>query len=74
MHDPAALVAREVELAVQVDGKVRSKLTVAVDAADADVLAQAKALPAVAKCLEGRALASERVVKGRLVVLASKPA
>jgi leucyl-tRNA synthetase len=71
-HDPAALIADEVELAVQVDGKVRAKLRVAPDLADDAVLAQALALPAIAKSLEGRSLASQRVVRGRLVVLGTR--
>jgi leucyl-tRNA synthetase len=71
-HDPAALVASEVELGVQVDGKIRARLTVAASADDATVLAAARALPAVEKHLAGRALASERVVKGRLVVFVTR--
>jgi leucyl-tRNA synthetase len=73
LHDPAALVASEVELAVQVDGKVRGHVVVAADATDAQILAAARALPQVQKHLEGRTLVSERVVKGRLVVFGSKP-
>jgi leucyl-tRNA synthetase len=70
--EEAALKTSEVELAVQVDGKVRGRVTVAADAHDADVLAAAKAVPGVAKHLEGRSVASERVVKGRLVVLSTE--
>jgi leucyl-tRNA synthetase len=70
--DPALLVADEVELAVQVDGKVRARLTVARDLADDAVVAAALALPPVAKALEGKPPASQRVVKGRLVVLSSR--
>ena len=70
--DPTALLAAEVELAVQIDGKVRAHLSVAADASNEVVLAQALALPAVAKALEGRKLASSRVVKGRLVVLGTR--
>jgi leucyl-tRNA synthetase len=71
-HDPAALQAADVELAVQVDGKVRARLRVASDASDEAVLGEALLLPAVARALEGRALTSRRVVKGRLVVLATR--
>ncbi|MFM8386339.1 MAG: leucine--tRNA ligase [Planctomycetia bacterium] len=72
VHDPAALVAAQVELGVQVDGKVRGRITVDASLSDAEVLAVALALPEVAKVLEGRSLASTRVVKGRLVVLATR--
>ncbi len=57
------------ELAVQVNGKVRDRVTVARDAAPADVLAAAKALPGVAKYLEGVTVVKEVVVPGRLVSL-----
>ena len=42
------------------------------DAAPADVLAAAKALPGVAKYLEGTTLVKEVVVPGRLVSLVVK--
>ncbi len=72
VFDPAALRTTEVELAVQIDGKVRGHVRVAAEASDEIVLAQALALPAVAKALEGRTVASRRVVRGRLVVLATR--
>jgi leucyl-tRNA synthetase len=71
--DPRFLVADSVELAVQINGKVRDRVVVPADAAAADVLAAAKALPGVAKYLEGQALVKEVVVPGRLVSLVVKP-
>jgi leucyl-tRNA synthetase len=70
--DARFLTAETVELAVQVNGKVRDRVEVAKDAADADVLAAAKALPGVAKYLEGVTLVKEVVVPGRLVSLVVK--
>ncbi|MBN1319588.1 MAG: leucine--tRNA ligase [Thermoleophilia bacterium] len=70
--DERFLVAETVELAVQVNGKVRDRVEVAKDADDADVLAAAKALPGVAKYLEGLTLVKEVVVPGRLVSLVVK--
>jgi leucyl-tRNA synthetase len=70
--DRRFLTADTVELAVQVNGKVRDRVTVAKDAPDADVLAAAKALPGVAKYLEGVILVKEMVVSGRLVSLVVK--
>ena len=67
--DERFLTAETVELAVQVIGKVRDRVTVAADAIDADVLAAAKELPGVAKHLEGMTLVKEVVVPGRLVSL-----
>lgn len=68
-YDPALTKADEVELAVQVNGKVRARLTVAADAPPADVLRQAKALDRVRPHLAGKTLHKEMVVPGRLVVL-----
>ena len=44
--DPRFLTGDTIELAVQVNGKVRDRVEVAKDAAGPDVLAAAKALPA----------------------------
>jgi leucyl-tRNA synthetase len=65
--DPSALVSEEVELPVQVNGKVRDRLTVAVDAAESDVVTAALALPNVAAHLEGKTLRKVVVVPGKLV-------
>jgi leucyl-tRNA synthetase len=70
--DPRFLVAESLELAVQVNGKVRDRVVVAQDAAPAEVLDAAKALPGVAKYLEGKELVKEVVVPGRLVSLVVK--
>ena len=65
--DARFLAADTVELAVQINGKVRDRVEVAKDAAGPDVLAAAKALPGVAKYLEGKEVVKEVVVPGRLV-------
>ncbi len=52
---------------MQVNGKVRDRVEVAKDAPASEVLAAAKALPGVAKYLEGQELVKEVVVPGRLV-------
>jgi leucyl-tRNA synthetase len=70
--DEAAAKEDVIELPVQINGKVRDRVEVAKGAADADVLAAAKALPGVAKYLEGMTLVKEVVVPGRLVSLVVK--
>jgi leucyl-tRNA synthetase len=65
--DPRWLRSETIELAVQVNGKVRDRVEVAKDAPGAEILATAKALPGVAKYLEGKELVKEVVVPGRLV-------
>ncbi len=57
---------------MQVNGKVRDRVTVAADASEADVLAAAKLLPGVATYLEEKTLVKEVVVPGRLVSLVVK--
>jgi leucyl-tRNA synthetase len=70
--DARFLTAETVELAVQVNGKVRDRVIVAQDATASEVLVAAKALPGVAKYLDGRVLVKEVVVPGRLVSLVVK--
>jgi leucyl-tRNA synthetase len=65
--DRAALSRREVTVVVQVDGKVRSRLTVEVDAAEARVQTLALADDKIRPWLEGRAVERVVVVPNRLV-------
>lgn len=65
--DEAALVADELELPLQVNGKLRGSVTVANGADKATIEALASAHPAVGKFLEGRAPKRIIVVPGRLV-------
>ena len=60
----------EVELAVQVNGKVKVRITVAADAAEDDV--KAVALEAVKAAVEGKDLKKVIVVPGRLVNIVAK--
>ena len=63
--DPEKAKASEVELAVQICGKVKAKIMVAADAADDAIEAAAK--EAVAAQLEGKTVRKVIVVAGRLV-------
>lgn len=65
--DPAACVTDTVELAVQVNGKVRDRVTVAADATDDEVRAAAVVLPKVLAHLEGLEVRKVVVVPGKLV-------
>ena len=62
-YDPKALVRAEIELPVQVNGKVRGKIVVAADAAEKDVLAKAKEAVGVSETKKAI------YVKGRIVTL-----
>ncbi|EHJ48703.1 leucyl-tRNA synthetase [Solidesulfovibrio carbinoliphilus subsp. oakridgensis] len=66
-HDPAALVTDEVEVVVQVNGKLRGKLTVPRDADKAALEQAALADANVAKHIEGKTVRKVIVVPGKLV-------
>ncbi len=68
--DPDQAKDNQVELAVQISGKVKARITVAADAPQEEVLAAAKA--AVAGALEGKTVLKEIVVPGRLVNIVAK--
>ena len=70
--DESLMVESSVELAVQVNGKVRGKITVAADADEKTILAAAKAEPKVAEQIAGKTIVQEKVVPGRLVILVVK--
>ncbi len=67
VFDPSAVVADEMELPVQVNGKVRDRLRIAVDASEADIIAATMALPNVTAHTNGRTVSKVVVVPGRLV-------
>jgi len=66
-YDPALLVEEEVEMPVQVNGKLRDKIVVPKDAPAADIERAAQAAPNVLPHLEGKAVKKIVVVPGRLV-------
>jgi len=65
--DDAALVRNEIELMLQVNGKLRGKLKVGVDAAKEAIEAAALASPEARKHMEGKPAKKVVVVPGRLV-------
>jgi leucyl-tRNA synthetase len=67
--DEAKLKRDTMTIAVQVQGKLRGTVEVAVDASEADILAAAKAEPKVVEFLAGKPLRREIYVPGRLVNL-----
>ena len=65
--DESAMVQDKVELMVQVNGKLRSKIKVASDTPKADIEAAALADEAVVRAAEGKTIRKVIVVPGRLV-------
>ena len=70
--DPDKCKDETVEIAVQVNGKIKARLTVDAAAESADVIAQAKADEKVAEAIAGKAIVKELYVKGRLVNIVVK--
>jgi len=68
--DPAALVRDEIDVVVQVNGKVRGHVTVAADATREDLEAAALAEDSVRKHLAGKTVRKVIVVPGKLVNVA----
>jgi leucyl-tRNA synthetase len=67
--DPLFLREDEVEVVVQVNGRVRGRLTVPAGASEEEVLRRARADAQVARWLEGRALRKTIYLPGRLLNL-----
>jgi leucyl-tRNA synthetase len=65
--DPSALVSDTVEIVVQVNGKLRGRVTVAAGASKDDISAAALADSSVVKWIEGKAVRKVIVVPGKLV-------
>ena len=72
--DESKTVAASVEMAVQIQGKLRGTITVPVDSDEAAVVAAAKKNERVAKSLEGMQIVKTILVKNKLVNLIVKPA
>ena len=67
VFDPAALVENEVEIPVQVMGKLRGRIKVPVEATPDEMRAAAESAPDVAKFLEGKTVVKVIAVPKRMV-------
>ncbi len=65
--DESALVTEEISLVVQVNGKVRGKITVSVDADEQTIEAEALSESNVQRFIEGKQLRKVIIVPGRLI-------
>ena len=71
-YDEAKCVDSTVEIAVQVNGKIKARVNVAADIENADAIAAAKAEPAVSEAINGKVVIKELYIKGRLVNIVVK--
>ena len=72
VYEESALVVDEVEVAVQVNGKVRDKLTVSVSVSKEELEEAAKALPRVQEFTEGKTIVKVIVVPKKLINIVVK--
>ena len=73
-HDESKTVDSHVEMAVQVNGKLKGTVTVPMDSAESDVVAAAMENEKVKKSVEGMNVVKTILVKNKLVNLIVKPA
>ncbi len=71
-YDESKCVDAQVEIAVQVCGKIKARLMVDPAAGKEEVLGKAKAAPEIAPLLEGKQLVKEIYVPGKLVNIVAK--
>ena len=71
-YDESKCVDESIEIAVQVNGKVRARMTVAADITADAAIAEAKKQQACAALIEGKQIVKELYVPGRLVNLVVK--
>ena len=71
-YDEALCKDETIEIVCQINGKVKSKLTIPTDAAKDDVIALAKADEAIVKATEGKNIVKEIYVPNKLVNLVVK--
>ena len=67
VYDPQLLIEDDVEIVIQINGKVRDKLVVPLTAADAEVEAAAVASPKVQELIAGKTIRKVVVVPKKLV-------
>ena len=72
-YDESKCVDDEIEIAVQVNGRVRDRFTVPADIEASDAIARAKELDKVREFTDGMAFIKELYVPGKLVNLVVKP-
>ena len=71
-YDEAKTVESTVEIAVQINGKVKATISVGLEEEESSVKQKAHALPAIAGLIEGKNIVKEIYVKGRILNIVAK--
>ena len=72
VFDPAALVKDEVEIAIQVNGKIKNKIMIAADLSEEEIKTAALEDSSIKAITEGKTIVKVIVIKGRLVNIVVK--
>ena len=72
-YDEAKTIDANVEMAVQVNGKLKGTINVPVDSDEAAVMEAVKAVEKVQKATEGMSIVKTILVKNKLINLIVKP-
>lgn len=72
IFNPAALIKDEVEIAIQVNGKIKSRINVPSDMTEEDIKAASLDSEDIKAAIEGKTIAKVIVIKGRLVNIVVK--
>ena len=72
LFDPSALIKDEVEIAVQVNGKIKNRIMIAADLSEEDIKTAAVEDPSIKAAIEGKTIIKVIVIKGRLVNIVVK--
>ncbi|NLZ47862.1 MAG: leucine--tRNA ligase [Clostridiales bacterium] len=70
--DPSALVKDEVEIAIQVNGKIKNKIMIAADLSEEEIKTAALEDSSIKTIIEGKTIVKVIVIKGRLVNIVVK--
>ena len=73
-YDEAKTIDANVEMAVQVNGKLKGTINVPVDSDEQTVMEAVKAVEKVQKAIDGMAIVKTILVKNKLINLIVKPA
>lgn len=71
-YDESKCLDSEIEIAVQVNGRIKTRITVPADIEQSDAISAAKENTAVKEAIDGKSIVKELYVKGRLVNIVVK--
>lgn len=72
VFDPSALVKDEIEIAIQVNGKIKNKIMIAADLSEEEIKTASLEDPSIKAVTEGKTIVKVIVIKGRLVNIVIK--